>query len=568
MRQTTRTSKKSRRTTKTDKSGKLMLINHVKGEECRIAIIDEEGKLEEFFMERASSESYVGNIYKGIVTNIEPGIQAAFVDFGVGKNGFLHISDLHPQYFQAEGYETENVGRKISKRDRPPIQHCLRRGQEIICQVIRDGIGTKGPTLTTYLSIPGRYLVMMPGMNKVGISRKIEDEKLRRQLKEVVRELDLPKGMGFIIRTAGADRTKREIRQDLNYLKRLWKTIQHRIHTTKAPGEIYQESDFVTRTIREVYTSSIKRIIVDDPTIAQKIRDFLRIVVSRHQHKVEYYNGEIPIFYKYGIENKIAKASSKRVELGEGAFIIIDQIEGGVYIDVNSGSFRQHEEFEQTAFEVNLRAASEIAQQLKLRDLGGIIIIDFIDMREEKHKRAVERRLREALKNDRAKTRMLKISSFGILELTRQKVGPSLEHSVHTVCPCCGGMGRVKIPQTLSLDIIRLIQLIVHQANVKKVEVKVGAEIFEYMQNKRRGVLAQLEAKTGKEINIRMFNDTFAFDKYEVKCFDNRGREIPLSAVIGENGEDIVRKESIETSRQIAYKVKPSKTVFEEIEEV
>ncbi len=527
--------------TKQQKQEKLMLINFIRGEECRIAIL-KNGKLEELFSERASNESHVGNIYKGKITNVESGIQAAFVDFGLEKNGFLHISDVHPQYFtKAKPEEVkERVGRKTPHRQRPPIQQCLHRGQEVICQVIKEGIGSKGPTLTTYISIPGRYLVMMPGMNKLGVSRKIEDEEVRKKMRDIVSQLDLPENIGFIVRTAGVDRTKRDLHRDLNYLKRLWKVVKHRMKSSKAPAELYQESDLVTRTIRDVYNSEISKIIVDDLDVARKARDFLGIVMPRHQYRVEYYDEKIPLFYKYGVEEQIGQMNSRRVDLEGGGFIVIDQTEALVAIDVNSGRYRKQANAEQTALKINLQAADEIVRQMILRDLGGVVVIDFIDMQEESHKREVEKRLRDNLRNDRAKTKVLKINSFGLLALTRQRIGPSFERSLFENCPYCGGLGKVKTLESVSLDVIRLIQLALYNNNVDRIEIYVSPETFEYIHNSRKRILVQMEEDAGKHIKLSV-NKNLPVDKVEVKCFDDRDREILL--------EDLTREiETIEKS--------------------
>jgi len=262
-----------------------MLINTVAGRECRISIV-ENGVLEELYIERASSASHVGNIYKGHVTNIEPSIQAAFVDFGLPKNGFLHISDLHPSYFSKGAKTRESVGAKQPRHQRPSIQSCLKRGQEVVVQITKEGIGTKGPTLTTYLSIPGRLLVMMPGMSRLGVSKKIEDEEARAKARHLLAQLKLPQDIGFIIRTAGIDRTKKDLQRDLNYLVRLWQAVQQRIKTSRAPAEIYQESDLVIRTIRDVYNTDVSRIVCDSEAVAFKVREFLNMAMPRTRNTI------------------------------------------------------------------------------------------------------------------------------------------------------------------------------------------------------------------------------------------------------------------------------------------
>lgn len=542
-----------------------MLINNVRGEECRIAVT-QDNRLEELFTERASSESYVGNIYKAKVMNIEPNIQAAFVDFGFDKNGFLHVSDLHPQYFPNEPHGIrERVGKKTPRRNRPPIQQCLRRGQELIVQVTKEGIGSKGPTLTTYLSIPGRYLVMMPGMNKLGVSRKIEDEEMRRKLRDLVSGLNLPGNMGFIIRTAGIDRSKRELQRDLNYLERLWKVVQNRMKSSKVPAELYQESDIVTRTIRDIYSSDIDKVIVDDPDIARRARDFLSIVMPRHQDRVELHEGKIPLFHKYGVEEQIAQINSRRVEMPNGGSLVIDQTEALVAIDVNSGKFKQGSDPEQMALEINLEAADEIVRQLRLRDLGGLIVMDFIDMRPEKNRRAVEKRLRDALKDDRAKSKMLRMSLFGILELTRQRMRPSLERTLADECPYCGGTGQVKTVESVALDIMRLVQLAMHHRRVDRLEVTAPPAVCEYLQNRRRRALVQVEEETGKRMELLLGNDSQP-EGYTIKCFDDRDHEINLTSLTeAASRPEPVKPKSGRPKRREKHRMEQS-TLAEELE--
>src|SRR3989440_10058861 len=284
---------------------KEMLINVSEGEECRIALL-ENGKLEELYMERTSSTSHVNNIYKGRVVNVEPSIQAAFIDFGLGRNGFLHISDLMPTYFGRRGEEIqESVGRKMARRDRPPIQRCLRRGDEIVVQVIKEGIGTKGPTLSSYLSIPGRILVMMPGMGKMGVSKKIEDEEERRRLRTILDSLKPPKDVGFIIRTAGTGKSKAEIQRDFAYLNALWAQIEKKRDSGPGPMELYTEGDLVSRTVRDVYSSDIDTIVVDNKDVAKRVREVIKLANPRSKNKVELYEEPIPLFHKYKIEKDI-----------------------------------------------------------------------------------------------------------------------------------------------------------------------------------------------------------------------------------------------------------------------
>jgi ribonuclease E len=503
---------------------RVMLINAADGDECRIAVLHQR-RLEELFIERASAESHVGNIYKGRITNVEPSIQAAFVDFGLPKNGFLHISDLQPQYFPNNRGQMEEVGRKTPRRERPPIQKCLRRGQEVLVQIIKEGIGTKGPTLTTYISIPGRYLVMMPGMNKLGVSRRIEDEEARRKMRKLLDELNLPKNMGFILRTAGLDKTKRELQRDQMYLQRLWKRVAQKIKTDRAPCELYQESDLVIRTIRDVYTPDFGKIIVDNEATAEKVRDFLAIAMPRSSAPVEVYTGPDPLFHKYGLEAEIEKINARHVALPSGGSLVIDSTEAMVAIDVNSGRFREHEDAEETAFRTDLEAAEEIARQLRLRDLGGLIVCDFIDLIQEKHRRAVERALRDALKKHKERAKCLRMSQFGIVEMTRQRIRPSIKRSIYQDCPHCRGSGLVKNPESMTLDIMRLLRVAAHHELVETVEIRVAPEVAFQLQNRKRSAIHETERQTGRHIVIRA-DSNIGLDQFVFSCFDKRGGAI------------------------------------------
>jgi len=506
--------------------GLEMIINASSGDECRIAVI-ESGRLEELYIERHSAESHVGNVYKGWVTNVEPSIQAVFVDFGQPKNGFLHISDVHPKYFPDGEGVFEDVGRKIPRRDRPPIQKCFRRGQDVLVQVTKEGVGTKGPTLTSYLSIPGRFLVMMPGMSRLGVSRKIEDEAERRSMRDVLNQLPLPEGIGFILRTAGLGRTKRELQRDLNYLHRLWKIISERVRKTRAPAEVYQESDLVIRTIRDVLTNDFSRIVVDDESTAEKAREFLKIALPRTQDLVEVNRSPEPLFHRFGIEEEIERINSRHVPLRSGGSLVVESTEAMVAIDVNSGKFREIDDAETSAYQINLEAADEIARQLRLRDLGGLIVCDFIDMRLERHKREVERRLRNALKKHKERARILRMSQFGLIEMTRQRQRSSIRQSIFTECPHCKGVGMIKSTESMGLEVMRILQLAAHQKGVRRITVTVAPNVAATVQNQKRAQLADLETRTHTVITIRS-DPVYAPGQVVCECEDERGR--PLRA--------------------------------------
>jgi ribonuclease E len=504
-----------------------MLINVAESEECRVAVV-ENSLLEELYVERTSLSSHVGNIYKGKVANIESGIQAAFIDFGIGKNGFLHVSDLHPRYFsRAGGKHIESIGRRKALKERIPIQDCLRKGREIVVQVTKEGLKTKGATLSTYLALPGKYLVMMPWMRKHGVSHKIEDEDERKRLRQILDDSKPPKGQGFIIRTAGQACSKRDIQSDLKYLGRLWRTIEKRIEIEKTPGELYQESDLVIRAMRDVFNSKISNIICDSENVVRKIKEFFSIAAPRLKRKVTYYDGKVPLFHKYRIEDEIAKVQSRRVELKGGGSIVIEQTEALVSIDVNSGRFRKQKSAEQTAYESNIEAATEIARQLRLRDLGGLIICDFIDMRTTKHRKAVEKAFRTAVKTDRARSRILGISRFGVVEMTRQRMRPSLQSATYLACRHCGGTGFVKSHESLAIEIIRLLHLSASKEQIKRIELFVSPEVADYLQNTKRAAIAQVEQLNDKRIVIHSASN-YAGEKHDLVCYNQRGSVIKL----------------------------------------
>jgi ribonuclease E len=412
-------------------------------------------------------------------------------------------------------------------RPKPLIQEIFKRGQEVLVQVIKEGIGTKGPTLSTYISIAGRYLVLMPGLNRVGVSRKIADDEQRRRLREIFNELKPPRGLGFIIRTAGIDKNKKELQRDLLYLSRLWQVVVRRIRKLKAPVEIYQESDMITRTIRDTFTSDIDTIYVDESSAYEHAHEFLQIVMPRFANRIKLYEGKEPLFHNYGIEEEIARIQQRKIPLPHGGSIVIEQTEALVAIDVNSGNFRADNNAEETAFQMNLQAAKEIARQLRLRDLGGVIVNDFIDMREEKHRRAVEKAMRDAVKRDRARTKILKISAFGLIEMTRQRIRPSLKRSIYQDCPYCHGMAQVKTCESMSIDVMRMLQLAAHRAHVHHVEIRVADDVANYLLNKKRGEIARLEQAGNILVQIRGTPGAPP-ETLEFACYDNNNNEVKL----------------------------------------
>ena len=422
-----------------------------------------------------------------------------------------------------------DAGRTGSGRPKPSIQEIFKRGQEVVVQVIKEGIGSKGPTLSTYVSIAGRFLVLMPGLNRVGISRKILDEGARRRLRDVFNQLRPPKGLGFIIRTAGVDKTKTELQRDLVYLSRLWQVVARRIKKTKSPAEVYQESDMITRTIRDTFTTDIDTIWVDEKRACEHAQEFLQFVMPQHADRIKHFEDPEPLFHRYGLEEEIAKINLKKVPLPHGGSIVIEQTEALVAIDVNSGNFRtDSNNAEETAFQMNMAAAKEIARQLRLRDLGGVIVNDFIDMREEKHRRTVERALRDAMSRDRARTKVLRISGFGIIEMTRQRIRPSLRRSVFHDCPFCNGISYVKTSESMSLDVIRLIQLASCRNYISNVRLRVADGVANFLLNKKRRVVSELEAAGNMEVEIFGAHGVPP-EMLEIQCFDPHGNEVRIN---------------------------------------
>jgi len=476
---------------------KIMLINVVEPEEQRVAILSD-GVLDELYIERTQRQSYLGNIYKGRVTNVEPGIQAAFLEFGGDKQGFLHVSDILPSITR----EGSGQGPRRHGRHRL-IQDVLRRGQELLVQVTRDGVEHKGPTLSTFISVPGRYLVLMPHLQRLGVSKKIEDPQLRDELRKMLESLQPPPGLGFIIRTAGVDRSKRELQKDLQYLMRLWSAIQVRTKQAKAPAEMYKESDLVIRTIRDLYRPQISEIIIDSQEECKKATEFLRSIMPRVMRLVGYHDSSEPLFYKYHVEDQIEGLYQRKVPLKIGGSLVIEQTEAMVTVDVNSGGYRREKDLEETAYKINMEAAREIARQLRLRDLGGVIVIDFIDMRSMKYRNDVEREFRLAVRDDRALKTVLRMSRFCLVEMTRQKMRPGMHRDAYEECPLCHGSGAVKTVASVSLEVMRKIKLGLRDQQITTIEVTASPQVAFYLQNTKRRDIVYIEEKYDKNILIR-----------------------------------------------------------------
>ncbi len=522
---------------------KTILISLTEPEVSRIAVVQDR-VLQEFYFEHNGQAKHVNNIYKGRVVNVEPSIDAAFLDLGQDRNGFLHESDVmddHKQLFVGEDAmepppspngrngsqkeEASSHGRRRPKHR--SINGLISKGQDVVVQVTKDSIGNKGPTLSTNISIPGRYLVLMPSLHRWGISRKIDDENERKRLKSVMSELDPPEGMGFIVRTAGTDKTKSDLAKDLRYLLKLWKVIHKRVNNTRGPSLIYQESDLVTRIMRDTFTPDVDEILVDSDSVAKKCTDFLKIFSPRSQSKVKVFRGRKPIFYQYEVEEQIEGMFERKIPLKSGGSIVIDQTEALVAIDVNSGKYKQEGQLEDTAFSINMEAVLEIARQIRLRDLGGVIINDFIDMRDEAHRKEVFRAFKLALKDDRARTKPLPISQLGIIEMTRQRVWPNMDRTFLRPCSHCGGQGVVKTEDYLVGFLLRQVRYVLGTPRSHGAEIVAAVGVAERLHNEKRRVLADLESESGKVIRV-VINPRLRETDSHVASILSEGRRAPV----------------------------------------
>ncbi len=466
-----------------------ILINAVDPEECRIAKV-KDSKLEEFHIESAAREITHGNIYKAVISTVEPSLQAAFVDYGAERHGFLQKHEIHSDYFQ------ESLSKDRS------IKNIVKRGQELVVQIAKDPFMKKGAMLTTFISLPGRFIVLMPGSENRGISRKIEDEDERKRLKEIISKLKVPEGFGIIVRTAGVDCTKTLISQDMSYLLRLWKNIKKKVIDEKAPALLYKERNLVLRSIRDYFTPDITEILVDNATVHREAKDFVNVISPKHTKIVKLHKGAKPIFTKYQLEYKLAYIFKSRVKLKSGGSIVIEQTEAMVSIDVNSGKATQKKSIEQTALMTNVEAAEEIARQLRLRDLGGLVVIDFIDMRDSKHKLKVEKTIKIHVKGDKAKIKVGRISKFGLVEMSRQRLRPSIEFGGFESCTHCNGKGLIPSTETLVLGFLRELHLKTLQHEITRVKGVVPVKVADYLLNKKRKEILDLEVRRDLSITI------------------------------------------------------------------
>uniref|UniRef100_A0A7C4ENL6 Ribonuclease G n=1 Tax=Thermodesulfovibrio aggregans TaxID=86166 RepID=A0A7C4ENL6_9BACT len=432
-----------------------LLVNVTK-QECRVALL-EGGQVVEFYIERKGDSSYVGNIYKGRVVKVLKGMQACFVDIGLDKAAFLYVDDIKGGIMELypflEAEEETEITPKLDLKD-ASIEELVQEGQEILVQVAKDPIGTKGARVTSRITLPGRYVVLMPGMEHVGISRKIEDEEKRKYLREIASRIK-PQGFGIIMRTVSEDASEDEIQKDMDFLLMLWDNIQKKKEKAHAPQLIHSEFDLVLRSLRDFMSQNVDRLIIDNQAEWQRLKEFAQVYFPKVASKIEYYEGDEPLFDAFAVEVDLQRALERKIWLKSGGYIVIDQTEAMTVIDVNTGKYVGKENLEDTILRTNLEAVKEIAYQIRLRNLGGIILIDFIDMEKDEDRQKVLNAMVEAMKKDRAKTMIYNITELGIVQMTRKRTRESLEHTLCDSCPYCEGKGRIKSIRTVAYEILR-----------------------------------------------------------------------------------------------------------------
>ncbi|OOF82526.1 ribonuclease E [Rodentibacter ratti] len=470
---------------------KRMLINATQKEELRVALVDGQ-RLFDLDIESPGHEQKKANIYKGKITRVEPSLEAAFVDYGAERHGFLPLKEIAREYFPAD----------YVFQGRPNIRDILSEGQEVIVQVNKEERGNKGAALTTFVSLAGSYLVIMPNNPRAGgISRRIEGDE-RTELKEALSSLDVPEGVGLIVRTAGVGKSPEELQWDLKVLLHHWEAIKQASQSRPAPFLIHQESDVIVRAIRDYLRRDIGEILIDSPKIFEKAKEHIKLVRPDFVNRVKLYQGEVPLFSHYQIESQIESAFQREVRLPSGGSIVIDVTEALTAIDINSARSTRGGDIEETALNTNLEAADEIARQLRLRDLGGLVVIDFIDMTPVRHQREVENRIRDAVRQDRARIQISRISRFGLLEMSRQRLSPSLGESSHHICPRCQGTGKVRDNESLSLSILRLIEEEALKENTKQVHTIVPVQIASYLLNEKRKAISSIEKRHDVDVIV------------------------------------------------------------------
>ncbi|MBL1262655.1 Rne/Rng family ribonuclease [Methylomicrobium sp. RS1] len=521
---------------------KRMLINATQAEELRVALVDGQ-KLYDFDIEVPSKEQKKSNVYKGIITRVEPSLEAAFVNYGAEKHGFLPFKEIAPAYRQsAEEGENEGGGRKS-------IKNQLKEGQEILVQIEKEERGNKGAALTTYISLAGTYLVLMPNNPKAGgISRRIEGE-TRSELREVMAALEIPDSMGLIVRTAGCGKNAEELQWDLNYLMQLWEAIERSSTEQTAPFLVFQESNVIIRALRDHLRGNIDEILIDNEESFHLVKNFLKQVMPHFLPKAKLYQDSVPLFSRYQIESQIELAYGREVPLPSGGALVIDHTEALTSIDINSARATKGSDIEETALNTNLEACDEIARQLRLRDSGGLFVIDFIDMMSSKNQRAVENRLREALKIDRARIQLGRISRFGLLEMSRQRMRPSLGESTQLPCPRCKGQGTIRNVESVALSVLRIIEEEAMKKGTEKVIAHLPIDCATFLLNEKRNNIEQIENRLKVDIIILPSKhlETPAYDIERIKEKDAVEEKVSYQQI---KAEEIALPEFAQQARQ------------------
>src|SRR5512144_1402903 len=524
---------------------KRMLFNATQAEELRVAIVDGQ-KLIDLDIESAAKEQRKGNIYKAVVTRVEQSLEACFVDYGTDRHGFLPFKEVSRQYLKGADGEGGGRGR---------VQDQLREGMELIVQVDKDERGNKGAALTTYISLAGRYLVLMPNNPRGGgVSRRVEGEE-RNELRDAINGLDVPQGMSVIARTAGIGRSSDELQWDLNYLMQLWRAIEDASKLQSGAFLIYQESSLVIRAIRDYFQPDIGEILIDTEAIFEQAQQFMSHVMPDNVHRVKLYHDDVPLFSRFQIEHQIETAYSREVPLPSGGAIVIDHTEALVSIDVNSARATRGGDIETTAFNTNCEAADELARQLRLRDLGGLIVIDFIDMESQKNQREVENTLRDALRYDRARIQLGKISRFGLMELSRQRMRPALAESAHIACPRCHGTGHIRGTESTALHILRIIQEESMKDNSAQIVAQVPVDVATFLLNEKRSDIQGLEARLKVNVvlvpNIHLETPNYTVTRLR---HDDLNNSEPLPAsydMVEKPAEEDLAQKKVEDAKQV-----------------
>lgn len=492
---------------------KRILINATQKEELRVAMVEGQ-KLYDLDIEVPSREQKKANIYKGTITRIEPSLEAAFVDYGADRHGFLPFKEVARGYFSDEAKKASG---------RPDIKTALREGQEVVVQIDKEERGNKGAALTTFISLAGRYMVLMPNNPRAGgVSRRIEGED-RSEIREIMANLNTPEGMGLIVRTAGVGRNQEELQWDLNYLIQVWTAIDT-ASQKPAPFLIYQESNVIIRALRDYFRNDVGEILIDDPKVFKTAEDFIKQVMPNNLKKIKLYEDPIPLFNRFQIESQIESAYQREVRLPSGGAIVIDHTEALIAVDVNSARATKGGDIEETAFNTNLESADEVARQLRLRDLGGLVVIDFIDMVSNRHQREVENRLRDALKMDRARVQIGRISRFGLLEMSRQRLRPSLGEATQINCPRCSGHGTIRSTESLAVSVIRLLEEEALKEQTGQVNLQAPVDVATYLMNEKRDAIVDIQKITNVNVVI-IPNPSMVTPQYEIVRVRNNEQE-------------------------------------------